>query len=233
MKHHVNQASKTHTHTHTNVKERMPQRVCCRPRPCDRQEKGHASRSRSTIGNQCSCESIAGAGKKRLNGLALQRSQFSCCDLWVTPLVTYTKGWELMDAPSFCPLPVQVINQTRPKPSNFSKLYKIDVPQSLMLLVAANVFLPDRFNKLHASTPADCLFCRFHLTLVLSLSKLFQLDWTRCICIYAVDKMWLLRNFINWQNLTSCTVNYPRSNNFTESCKTADYGRTIDYSWSF
>ncbi len=178
MKHHVNQASKTHTHTHTHtkVKERMPQRVCCRPRPCDRQEKGHASRSRSTIGNQCSCESIAGAGKKRLNGLALQRSQFSCCDLWVTPLVTYTKGWELMEASSFCPLPVQVINQTRPKPSNFSKLYKIDVPQSLMLLVAANVFLPDRFNKLHASTPTDCLFCRFHLTLVLSLSKLFQLD---------------------------------------------------------
>lgn len=178
MKHHVNQASK-HTHT-KNVKERMPQRVCCRPRPCDRQEKGHASRSRSTIGNQCSCESIAWAGKKRLNGLALQRSQFPCCDLWVTPLVTYTKGWELMEALSFCPiLPVQVINQTRPKPSNFSKLYKIDVPQSLMLLMAANVFLPDGFNKLHASTPTDCLFCRkgrFHLTLAHSLSKLFQLD---------------------------------------------------------
>lgn len=44
-----------------------------------------------------------------------------------------------MEAPSFCPfLPVQVINQTQPKPSNFSELYKIDVLRSLMLLVAAN-----------------------------------------------------------------------------------------------
>lgn len=87
---------------------------------CDRQEKGHTSRSGSTIGNQCSCESIARAGKKRLNGLALQRSQFPRCDLWVMPLVTYTKGWELMEASSFSSfLPVQVINQTPPKPSNF------------------------------------------------------------------------------------------------------------------
>lgn len=130
MKHQVNYASKhtdtlTHIHTQKMLKKECC-RECCRPKLCDRQEKGHASRSRSTIGNQCSYESIAWAGKKRLNGLALQRSQFPCCDLWVTPLVTYTKGWELMEAPSFCPfLPVQVINQTQPKPSNFSKLIRL------------------------------------------------------------------------------------------------------------
>lgn len=108
----------------------------------DRQEKGHASKSRSTIGNQCSCESFARAGKKRLNGLALQRSQFPRCDLWVMPLVTYTKGWELMEASSFSSsfLPVQVINQTPPKPSNFLEAHKTDALQSCeLLLLVENV----------------------------------------------------------------------------------------------
>lgn len=69
------------------------------------------------------------------------RSQFPCCDLWVMPLVTYTKGWELIEASSFSSFqPVQVINQTQPKALKFLEVHKMDALQSCeCLLLVENV----------------------------------------------------------------------------------------------
>lgn len=67
-----------------------------------RHVKGHRSQSSSRIGNQYGSKSIGLAARKRLNGSALQRSQFPHRDLWVMSLLIYTKGLELMEDQSLC-----------------------------------------------------------------------------------------------------------------------------------